>query len=143
MCIFSYIKNYPSFKNTNDFEYTEPFFAHYLVHFNTVFNLCFYTDYDKISSTNFYDELNIKYINNIHYNYNPIDLNYNNNLYNNHKYFKLLFFMIIFKNIPDDFDVNSYKELNKDLQKLSILEAINHYKNNGIKEKRKYKNNIF
>jgi hypothetical protein len=41
--------------------------------------------------------------------------------------------------IPNDFDVNKYKEINGDLQKLSNFEAIKHYKNIGIKEGRKYK----
>jgi hypothetical protein len=41
--------------------------------------------------------------------------------------------------IPNDFNVNEYKEINGDLQKLSNFEAIKHYKNTGIKEGRKYK----
>jgi len=41
--------------------------------------------------------------------------------------------------IPNDFNVNEYKEINDDLQKLSNFEAIKHYKNKGIKEGRKYK----
>jgi hypothetical protein len=41
--------------------------------------------------------------------------------------------------IPNNFDVNEYKEINGDLQKLSNFEAINHYINHGIKEGRKYK----
>lgn len=42
-------------------------------------------------------------------------------------------------NIPLDFDVSAYIELNDDLRYLSPTEAIKHYKNNGIYENRKYK----
>ena len=44
--------------------------------------------------------------------------------------------------LPFDFDVIVYKELNKDLSNLSNINAIYHYINNGINEKRKYKRNI-
>jgi hypothetical protein len=43
------------------------------------------------------------------------------------------------KGLPNDFDVKMYKELNRDLKTLSDEKAIEHYINNGIKEKRKYK----
>jgi len=43
------------------------------------------------------------------------------------------------KNIPEDFEAKTYIEINEDLQKLSELAAIEHYKNTGIYENRKYK----
>lgn len=48
----------------------------------------------------------------------------------------------LYDKLPNDFNINEYKEINKDLQKLSNLEAIKHYINLGIKEGRKYKKNI-
>jgi hypothetical protein len=43
--------------------------------------------------------------------------------------------------LPLDFDVLVYKKLNKDLSNLSNINAIYHYLNYGINEKRKYKIN--
>ena len=44
--------------------------------------------------------------------------------------------------IPDDFDVATYKKLNYDLQHMTDVQAIYHYKKHGIYENRKYKNDI-
>ena len=41
--------------------------------------------------------------------------------------------------IPSDFNYKIYKLLNKDLEHFNEIECKNHYYNNGIKEKRKYK----
>jgi hypothetical protein len=43
-----------------------------------------------------------------------------------------------FDTLPDDFDVEVYKNLNKDLKNMSNIDAINHYINFGKKEKRIY-----
>ena len=43
------------------------------------------------------------------------------------------------ENTPDIFDPEEYISLNKDLKKLSLFEAANHYMIHGINEKRKYK----
>ena len=44
--------------------------------------------------------------------------------------------------IPDDFNVYQYRELNKDLNKLSIDKCLQHYINHGINEKRLIKMDI-
>ena len=41
--------------------------------------------------------------------------------------------------LPEDFDVNTYKELNEDLKKLKDVDAKKHYVQHGIHEKRHYK----
>jgi hypothetical protein len=41
--------------------------------------------------------------------------------------------------LPNDFDVNIYRELNQDLKELNNMNAKLHYINHGIKEVRKYK----
>ena len=43
-----------------------------------------------------------------------------------------------FDTLPDDFDVEVYKNLNKDLKNMSNIDAINHYINFGKKEERIY-----
>jgi hypothetical protein len=43
--------------------------------------------------------------------------------------------------IPDDFNVYQYRDLNKDLKKLSISKCLQHYINNGMNEKRLIKIN--
>lgn len=43
--------------------------------------------------------------------------------------------------LPDDFNPSVYKKLHYDLSKLTDNDAINHFKNHGIKEGRKYKYN--
>ena len=45
--------------------------------------------------------------------------------------------------IPEDFSVELYKSLNLDLQNLSNSDAVAHYINFGIKERRKYKIDVF
>jgi hypothetical protein len=46
---------------------------------------------------------------------------------------------IKFDNIPDDFNVVQYKELNEDLKGITENDAKLHYENNGYIENRKYK----
>jgi hypothetical protein len=46
------------------------------------------------------------------------------------------------KFIPNDFNYNNYKSLNKDLEGLNELECKTHYLIYGIKEFRQYKFNI-
>ena len=49
-------------------------------------------------------------------------------------------YIISFKNIPNDFDVNTYLSLNPDLNEYKNIEELYlHYENNGIYEKRQYK----
>jgi len=45
----------------------------------------------------------------------------------------------IYENIPNDFNVIEYKEVNKDLQSMTDLQAKYHYELYGFKENRKYK----
>ena len=44
-----------------------------------------------------------------------------------------------YENIPSDFNVREYIELNEDLKDLSEFQAKIHYENYGYKENRKYK----
>jgi arsenate reductase-like glutaredoxin family protein len=45
-------------------------------------------------------------------------------------------------NLPEDFDLNVYKNLNSDLNELNNEELINHYLTNGINEDRPYTYNL-
>ena len=47
--------------------------------------------------------------------------------------------MDAFENIPNNFNVKTYIELNEDLKDFTELQAKNHYENDGYKENRKYK----
>ena len=49
-------------------------------------------------------------------------------------------YVISFKNVPNDFDVNIYLLLNPDLNEYENIEDLYlHYENNGFYEKRQYK----
>ena len=122
------------------------FFAHSLLTFNKVFNVCFYNDFDKISCPNFYDELVSLHINKINNNIINLDAvfysHFNKREYNENKYFKLFIYLIYYKNIPDDFNPSTYIELNEDLKYMTEIEAINHYISYGCFEKRIYTRKI-
>jgi hypothetical protein len=138
--LFSYISFFPSDKIC-----VYNFFAQFLFHFNNLFNVCFYNDFDKICLSEFYDNLLVLYatdINDISDTY--FDIFYselNETKYNENKYFKLFIYLIHIrnKNTPNDFNPKDYKELNKDLQNMTDLEAKSHYDYDGYKENRKYK----
>jgi hypothetical protein len=93
----------------------------------------------------FYDNLLVLYatdINNISDTY--FDIFYselNETKYSENKYFKLFIYLIHIrnKNTPNDFNPKEYKELHKDLQNMTDLEAKRHYDHDGYKENRKYK----
>ena len=138
MCLFAYILLY-----NNEDLFMLAFFSHYLLYFNKIFNVCFYKDINKISNPTFYDDLILLHINDINnVNFDMYYSHFSITKYNKHKYFKLLCYLIYitkFKNIPDDFNPSEYKELNKDLQHMTDLEAKVHYECDGHREHRKCK----
>ena len=141
--LIPYILKYGRMYNKiNKYTFYLEFFAHYVLIFNNSLNLCFYKDFKKISTEQFWDNLLVKnnlVIKNIDIIFNNLT-DYPNIFLNNNKYFKLLYKIFILKNIPDDFNVIIYKELNDDLQHKSDIEAIYHYNDNGYKQNRSYKN---
>lgn len=138
MCLISYILYWPA----DGMTYLAVI-VNYLKRFNKIFNVCFYKDFDKISCPAFYDELLLLHNNDM----NNIDFNmfykeFNDKKYNENKYFKLFCYLVYIKkyeNIPEDFNVSIYKELNGDLQVLTDLQATDHYNCCGYEENRKYK----
>jgi hypothetical protein len=96
--LFSYLSKHPvPFTFYEHYNCTVPFFCHYLLKFNRIFNLCFYKDFNIINNEDYWNnllELNNKNIN-IFFNfinYENYNVYYPNNFFNLNKYFKLLFY---------------------------------------------------
>ena len=106
------------------------FFVIIYCHLIKIFNLCYYEDFRKISKSEFWDNLLLE--NEIEIKSKLQGINYNdeytNTFLNNNKYFKLFLYMMFCKDLPKDFDLNKYKK-NKNLQNISDIAAIKHYKN--------------
>jgi hypothetical protein len=134
LILICYIKDYDNAKTF------VPFFAHYLLDFNKIFNVCFYKDFEIISQKDFYDNLLFRYLNDINnINFDNIHFNYKIDNYNHHKYFKLFIYLFYCKNIPDDFNWRAYIELNDDLKNMNEIQAKKHFVLYGYLENRKYK----
>lgn len=127
------------------------YFAHYHAEFKNLFNLDIYEKlhFNEKDFINFLNDDNFK--NKKDYIKNNLDifinLNLNNdniNLINND-----IFYLLIYKyynkfidfDFPKDFNVQEYKELNKDLKNMTDTQAKVHFCNHGYKENRKYKFN--
>ena len=143
MCLICYILHYPPSIITYYI-----FFCCSVLNFNKLFNVCFYNDFDKISSPQFYDDLLLLHLNDINdinnINFGNFNLVFNVKEYTENKYFKLFVYLIHlykskYENIPEDFNAKEYIVLNEDLKHMSEIEAKLHYEYNGYKENRKYK----
>jgi len=109
--------------------------------------------------TDFASVINIYEIDSSHI-FSPVSVLYKNNGFNGNIHFdnlqledylynknypvvkiKKLLSENICKNIPEDFNPSEYKSLHADLNRMSDIEALNHFKDYGIHEKRMYKTN--
>ena len=96
-------------------------------------------------SHNYYDLIQpLENINNVRVHYLTKDDNIDPYMYQcRHWSWDQTYTSIINKNLPSDFNVCNYKNMNPDLSYMSDEEAIIHYQNNGIYENRSYKNIIY
>ena len=145
--IMKYIKrHYPKLKTIKK-NLDIAFFCHYVLPFNNALDICFYKNFDLINSNKYWDD---KLIENDYkistfkkkYHMGILDSDYNIPSYNESKYFYLLLLKLRYNgidNLPKDFNASEYKHLHGDLKHMSDLDAIYHYINYGITEKRRYK----